>query len=122
MLVGGPGLDRMTGGAGADRFLLRQPESAPATGPSYDEILDFTRAQHDRIDLQSLDARGGATGNQAFTFIARQDFTRAGQLRFEATADGDFLVSGNVDRDLAADFAFIVRTGSRQLLEADFLL
>ena len=40
----------------------------------------------------------------------RQAFTEAGQLRFEATADGDFLVSGNVDRDLDAEFAFIVRT------------
>ena len=122
VLVGGPGIDRMTGGAGADRFLLRQPGAAPATGPSYDEILDFSRVQKDLIDLQSIDARIGATGNQIFSFIGGDLFTHAGQLRFEATPEGDFLVSGNTDRDLAADFAFIVRTDLASLKAVDFLL
>ena len=83
VLVGGPGVDRMTGGGGADRFVLRQLDAAPPDGPSYDEILDFTRLQQDRIDLQPIDARSGAAGNQAFRFIGDDAFTRAGQLRFE---------------------------------------
>ena len=64
----------------------------------------------------------GSDGNQAFRFIGDDAFTRAGQLRFEATADGDFLVSGNVDRDLDADFAFVVRTDLASLKASDFLL
>ena len=59
-----------------------------------------------------------ADGNQAFSFIGDDAFTHAGQLRYEATADGDFLVSGNIDRDLDADFAFVVRTGVEQLRRA----
>ncbi len=62
------------------------------------------------------------TGNQAFTFIGQAEFSAAGQLHYQATADGDFLVSGNVDRDLDADFAIVVRTGSTSLLAGDFLL
>ena len=111
----------MTGGGDADRFVLRQPESAPPDGPVYDVILDFSRTQHDQIDLRPIDARRGAAGNQEFRFIGDDAFTRAGQLRFEATADGDFLVSGNVDRDLAADFAFVVRSGVEQLTASDFV-
>ena len=109
------------GGGGADRFVLRQPEAAPPTA-GYDEILDFARSQHDRIDLQPIDARAGLAGDQAFAFVGRQAFTEAGQLRYEATADGDFLVSGNTDRDLDAELAFIVRTGAEQLEAGDFLL
>ena len=112
----------MTGGGGADRFLFRRVVDARPTGPNHDEILDFSRAEHDRIDLRPIDAKRGADGNQKFSFIGDDAFTHAGQLRFEATADGDFLVSGNTDRDLDADFAFVVRTGSEQLKAADFLL
>ena len=43
-------------------------------------------------------------------------------LRYEATADGDFLVSGNVDCDLDADFAFTLRTDLAGLKAGDFLL
>ena len=123
MLVGGPGIDRMTGGAGTDRFIFRQPEAAPPDGPAYDEILaDFSRVQHDVSDLRPIDARIGVAGGQAFEFVGRLAFTRAGQLRFEATADGAFLASGNVDRELDADFAFVVRTDLASLKAGDFLL
>jgi hypothetical protein len=122
VLYGKGGLDRLQGDAGADRFALRLLSDAPAGGPAYDEILDFSRLQHDRIDLGQLDAVAGTSGNQAFRFIGDDPFSRAGQLRVEATADGDFLVSGNVDRDLDADFAFVVHTGVAKLVAADFLL
>ena len=118
VLAGKAGIDQMTGGDGADRFLFRRVGDAPAAGPSYDEILDFSRAQHDKIDLRPIDANRAVGGNQAFHFVGDEAFTHAGQLRYEATPDGDFLVSGNTDRDLDADFAFVVRTGAEQLKAA----
>ena len=103
-----------TSGEGADRFLFRCVVDAPPEGPNYDEILDFSRTEYDRIDLRPIDAVRGRDASQRFCFIGQENFTRAGQLRYEATADGDFLVSGNADRDLAADFAFVVRTDGAQ--------
>jgi Ca2+-binding RTX toxin-like protein len=122
ILFGKAGLDRLQGDAGADRFALRLVSDTPTGGPGYEEILDFSRPDHDRIDVSALDAKAGVTGNQAFTFIGQAEFSAAGQLHYQATADGDFLVSGNVDRDLDADFAIVVRTGSTGLLAGDFLL
>ena len=122
LLLGKGGLDRVHGGAGADRFALRLLSDAPAGGPVYDEVLDFSRAQHDRIDLSRLDAKGGVPGDQAFTFVGTAEFSAAGQLRYAATADGDFLVSGNVDRDLHTDFALVVRSDLAGLRAGDFIL
>ena len=122
VLFGKAGVDRLQGDAGADRFALRLLSDAPAGGPGYDEILDFSRAEHDRIDVSALDAKAGAAGNQAFAFVGTAEFTAAGQLRFEASGDGAFLVEGNVDRDLAADFALVVHTALAGLKAADFLL
>jgi Ca2+-binding RTX toxin-like protein len=121
-LVGGLGLDQLSGGRGCDRFVYRSLAEAPVAGPGHDEVLDFSRLQHDRIDVSRIDAKAGVTGNQAFTFIGQAEFSAAGQLHYQATADGDFLVSGNVDRDMDADFAIVVRTGSTSLLAGDFLL
>ena len=113
----------MTGGGGADRFLFRQSRDAPAAGPSYDEILDFCRAQHDKIDLRPIDASIGPGRQPGVpSSSASTTFTEAGQLRYEATADGDFLVSGNTDRDLDAEFAFVVHTNLTHLHATDFLL
>ena len=122
VLYGKGGIDRLQGDAGADRFAFRLPSDAPVGGPGYDEILDFSRYQGDRIDLREIDADVSAGGNQAFRFIGDAPFTRAGQVHAEATTDGDFLVSGNVDRDLDADFAFVVHTGVAKLVATDFLL
>ena len=122
VLAGKAGIDALTGDNGADRFLFRRVGDAPATGPDHDEILDFSRAQRDEIDLRPIDAKPRPAGNQEFSFLGGDPFTHAGQLRVEATADGDFLVSGNVDRDLDADFAFVVHTDLASLKAGDFLL
>ena len=61
------------------------------------------------MDLQPIDARVQGHGQPSLQLHRPAPIHRGGQLRFEATADGDFLVSGNLDRGLAADFAFTLR-------------
>jgi len=121
-LAGKEGVDQMTGGADADRFLYRRPIDAPPDGPVLDQVMDFRRAQHDKVDLRPIDADQTAGGNQKFSFIGEQDITRAGQVRYEEVADGQFLVSGSTNRDPAPEFAFLVHADVAQLHASDFLL
>jgi hypothetical protein len=120
-LYGDSGLDWLTGGTGADRFVFRAAGDASPKGASYEEILSFSRAQGDRIDLSGIDAKNGTTANDAFTFIGGTVLSGAGQLRVEAY-NGGFLLTGSTDSDAAAELAFIVRTGHTSLQAADFLL
>jgi Ca2+-binding RTX toxin-like protein len=118
---GGAGLDQLTGCARADRFLFGAAAAAPADGPRYEEILDFSRQERDRIDVTRIDADDGRSGNQAFAFLGSTPLTGARQLHVEAF-DGDFLVTGSTDADAAAEFAFVVRTDLASLQAGDFLL
>ncbi len=60
LLYGGPGADRMRGGAGADTFFLRFGET------NGDKVLDFSRADGDRLSVASNSAitvTGGSQGS-----------------------------------------------------------
>lgn len=117
---GGASGDAMTGDSGADRFLF-DAMSDFGVGDTLDRITDFSRNDGDRIELDLIDPSPGE-GDQAFAFIDTAAFGGiAGQLRYEARADGDLLVQGDVDGDGAADFAFLV-AGVSVLQASDFLL
>lgn len=60
VLIGGGGHDTLIGGAGADHFVF-----APGSGK--DDILDFSSAEGDRIDLSGF---GAAAGNFTTTLTA----------------------------------------------------
>ena len=122
VLRGGAGGDRLRGDPGADRFVIVRPEHAPLDARHDEAILDFSRREGDRIDLGSIDAAEGRPGNQAFAFLGTGALTGAAQLRYAATADGDFLVTGSTDADAAAEFAFVVRTDLAGLRAGDFIL
>jgi ELWxxDGT repeat protein len=95
VLIGGGGADELQGGLGADRFIFQS--AADANG---DVIMDFSAAEADRIELQSMDANANLAGNQTFAFIGSSAFGGiAGQLRF----GGGFL-QGDVSGDGVADF------------------
>jgi Ca2+-binding RTX toxin-like protein len=117
VLDGWIGRDVLTGGGGADRFLV---SAAGHSGPgAADRITDFSHG--DRIDLSAIDADPGLAGDQAFVFIGGGAFTgTAGQLRAVVTG-GDTVVSGDLDGDRAADVQ-IVLTGAVALTATDFAL
>ncbi|GAA0589963.1 hypothetical protein GCM10009416_30630 [Craurococcus roseus] len=65
-LVGGAGADTFAGGAGADLFVLREDGRPAASGPAeVDAILDFSRAEGDKLRLSS--AWGGLADGSGAT-------------------------------------------------------
>ncbi len=116
---GGLGADVMIGGQGADRFVYSSIAESQAGGP--DVILDFSRSQDDRINLNAIDARTNVGGNQSFQFIGAAAFSGvSGQLRF-AQVNGDTFVSGDVNGDGIGDFQ-IQLEGLVPLTSSDFIL
>lgn len=117
LIYGAQDVDRMTGGAGADTFEFLLGDSS-ARAP--DLITDFTHAEHDVIDLESIDANATTGGNGTFSFIGTAAFSAAGQLRY-VVAGGTATVYGDVDGDGGADFG-ITLAGVTSLVAADFVL
>lgn len=123
ILIGGGGRDLLQGGAGGDVFRFAAIADLPGTtATTADEILDFSSAQGDRIDLSGIDAiKQTASVNDAFTWISSAAFTKvAGQLRYVVT-NGVGLVSGDIDGNGTADFAIRI-DGGHALTALDFVL
>ena len=83
VLVGGNGADSLNGGAGADRFDFNATSESPS-GAGRDLIIGFDglgAASGDLIDVSTIDARTGTSGNQAFIFMGTGAFTGSGQIR-----------------------------------------
>jgi len=114
-LEGDAGADTLTGGLGADTFyFFTTGDSNAASGR--DTITDFVSLL-DRIDLSGIDANTRTSGNQAFSYIGANAFTRvAGQLHF---ANG--MVEGDTNGDGVADFQLVVK-GLAILAAGDFIL
>ena len=107
-LVGGLGADKLTGGSGGDVFQFRSAEESGFKGAAADEILDFSAAQKDKIDLSQIAANLHFIGNNNL-------FTgEAGDVRFNAGQ-----LEGDLDGDLNADFRIQVNVAS--LVDADFI-
>jgi Ca2+-binding RTX toxin-like protein len=116
-LTGGAGADSLTGGNGADTFAFAL--TSDSRGGQRDTIVDFSHAQHDRIDLSGIDAIAGG-GNDAFALVASFNHS-AGQLVVRTVGAGHYLVVGDTNGDAAADFALDVFSVTA-LAEADFVL
>jgi Ca2+-binding RTX toxin-like protein len=100
-LWGNPGSDVLSGGAGADRFHF-----GDLALEGTDRILDFDRAEGDRIVLRGVDAVAATPGDDAFVVIGTAAFGgTAGELRWADRGGGVQRVEGDVDGDAAADLA-----------------
>lgn len=121
VLEGRAGADTLVGGAAADRFVFSDVDHSTGDDGLTDLIVDFSRAQGDRIDLRAIDAREAVGGDQAFTFIGTRGFSEiAGQLRSVQTG-GRTLIEGDTDGDGAADFALMLAS-AQSLGAGAFLL
>ncbi|PVE23872.1 hypothetical protein DC522_13820 [Microvirga sp. KLBC 81] len=118
-LVGGAGVDTLTGGIGGDTFVFSS-RSDTGFGKSRDVIADFNRGE-DWIDLSGIDANSRTSTNDAFTKLlsAKQKFTAAGQLRYDAKKG---VLSVNTDKDAAAEFEIKLKNKPTDLKLSDFIL
>jgi Ca2+-binding RTX toxin-like protein len=103
-LRGVDGADILTGGGGADRFFIDGSYGSSAIGP--DQILDFSRAQGDRI--VTGDGKDDVDGFQAFRFIGQADFTDVGQLRYYQEA-GQTIIEGNTAVKEGAEMVIVLQ-------------
>ena len=119
-ILGSAGKDSLFGGQGADVFRWQSSGAIGATLNGADVVRDFSHSAHDRLDLARIDANGLLDGNQAFSFIGRSEFTRAGEVRYEIVgAEARVLI--NTDADPEAE-GLIRLSGVKSLVERDFLL
>lgn len=112
IFIGGAGDDTLIGGLGADRFVL-------GVGDGYDTIMDFSRAQGDRIDFRSIDP-SAEYGDQKLKLVSG-DFTAAGQVRLFAHG-GITTIYVNLDDNLKTDEIAIDVHADGAFSVADILL
>jgi serralysin len=117
-LMATDGVDELTGGAGADRFVFAQVRIAGDAGAARDVITDFASGQ-DKIHLARIDANSTKSGNQSWT-LTDAFSGRAGELTISREGD-DLLLSGDVNGDGRADLV-IELTGASTLKAADIVL
>jgi serralysin len=113
----------MTGGGGPDRFDFNSVKDS-VKGGHRDVIEDFSHIDGDLIDLSTIDANAGKSGNQKFVFIGTDTFKHYHSVHHNVIGmirlDGD-IVQGNVNANLGTDFEIKVVGGSG-LVAADFIL
>ncbi|WP_442581432.1 hypothetical protein ACSBOB_05400 [Mesorhizobium sp. ASY16-5R] len=116
-LTGGGGGDQLFGGAGADRFVFDAGDS-PTSG-TLDRVMDFSRADGDKIDLRPIDSNPGAPGDQALSYVGGA-FSAAYQVRITSLSGNNFLVEVNLDTD--ADPEMAIHVVGSALNSSDLLL
>ena len=104
-LIGGLGADDLYGGTGADKFIFKVIAESTVASKGRDTIFDFKASEGDKIDLSLIDASTKSGGNQAFSFIGTDSFSKtAGELRV-VKLKSDTYIYADVNGDGKSDFA-----------------
>jgi len=128
-ITGGAGNDDLFGGAGDDTFDFNAINETPPGIDQRDLIHDFQRGV-DKIDLSTIDANSGMSGDQTFSFAGEGAFTSAqlstaGLVKFTQYTNAQgveaTLVEGTVDGASGVDFQ-IALLGHHALTAGDFTL
>ncbi len=115
LLAGGAGTDTLAGDAGQDVFIFKSIADS-VKGSGRDQILDFSHAEGDKIDVSGIDANSHKHGNQAFHFVGAHGFGHHdGELRYKG-----HVLSGDVNGDGRADFE--IHVNADHLVKGDFVL
>lgn len=100
--------DILSGGTGKDIFMYASIKDSLTGSHRRDVIRDFNGGAGDRINLSTIDAFSGRSGNQAFVYIGSNTFSgRRGEVRFSSG-----LLQINTGQDMVADME-IELTGVR---------
>ena len=121
----GLGKDTLTGNGVADTFDFDTLADS-SVGAGSDLIKDFSRSQHDQIDLSDIDADPSTVPDDAFVFRGTKAFNGAGQVRYvlndkAGTHHDTTTIYVNVDADLAPDMQIEVK-GLVHFHAGDFVL
>ncbi len=129
-LTGREGLDSLSGGGGNDKFDYDDVTYSRPGAAYRDVIYDFGGAgcsiRTDHIDLSTIDANTGVSGNQTFSFIGGSPFTAAGQVRVEGSVESsgcDTLIQANVTGTSGAEMEILAEgVLPTQWNDLDFIL
>ena len=117
---GSGGRDEMWGGGAGDTFVFTSASESGTTTATRDAIMDFSRSQGDRIDLD-IDSAAGTPGlSDPLEFRGQNTFTEERQVRF-VHQDGDTIVQVNLQGSSGADLAIRLE-GIVNLQASDFIL
>lgn len=124
---GGDGLDRISSGAGNDIYDYDYVTDSKPGAATRDVILDYNgvgAAAGDVIDLSTIDANTGVTGNQAFVFKGSGAITGPGQVHVVASGTNT-LIQANIGGTTAPELEILVADGTAlhtQWVATDFIL
>jgi Ca2+-binding RTX toxin-like protein len=118
VLIGRMGQDVLRGGLGADLFVFETSADSSPSAP--DLIVDFSRAQGDKIDLRNIMDDPGQVWPAQLHFVGTAPLSGPGQVRAYRHGN-DTWVEGAFGTGSEVTFA-IKLAGVQNLVASDFLL